>query len=134
MASSNAIRPLVERIVGVCSEVHRELGPGLLEAVYVRCLCRALADAGFTLSLGGVVPIRFRGSRIRVGFQYDMLVERQVLLNIKAVECLLPVHRAQLRTWLMHTGYPAGLLVNFSAPLLTRNSVIRMLARPGPGR
>jgi GxxExxY protein len=111
--------PLTEKIIGAAIEVHRILGPGLLEAAYEECLCRELETADLPFQRQVVLPIIYKGDAIRPGFRADIIVMEQVILEIKAVERLLPIHEAQILTYLKLSGLKKGLLMNFNAmPLI----------------
>ncbi len=103
------------RVIGACIEVHQALGPGLLESAYEHCLARELEIAGLRFTRQRVVPVSYKGVELECGYRLDFVVEDELVLEIKAVEQLLPVHDAQLITYLKLTGVPAGLLVNFHA-------------------
>ena len=116
---------ITERIIGVAITVHRELGPGLLESAYEECLCIALADDGLEFERQGMIPIRFRGRDITPGFRFDILVEKKVILEIKSVESVLKIHKAQLLTYLRMTGLRVGLILNFNSSVL-RDGIHRL--------
>ena len=109
---------LTEKIIGCAIEVHRTLGPGLLESVYRECLILELERKGLRVDSEKYVPLDYRGQRITSGLKLDLLVEGTVVVEVKAVERSHPAHRAQLITYLKLTGCPAGLLLNFSATTL----------------
>ena len=109
---------LSERVIGLAIEVHRGLGPGLLESVYESCLCQELAAAGITFQAQVPIPVSYKGRRLDVAFRADIIVEQKLLLEIKSVEKLLPVHESQILTYLRIGGYPTGLLINFNTRLL----------------
>ena len=118
---------LTEKIIGVAIDVHRELGPGLLESVYQRCLAIALREAGLNVEEERPVPICFRGQRISDdGYRLDMLVEDTVILEIKSVAALTDVFKKQLLTYLKLTGKPIGLLINFNEVVL-KNGIKRII-------
>jgi len=125
MNMAAGINQLTERIIGVAIAVHRELGPGLLESAYEECLAIALKEDGLAFDRQGIIPIRFRGHEITPGFRFDLLVERQVILEIKAVEAVLKIHKAQVLTYLRMTGLPVGLILNYHAPVL-RDGIHRL--------
>ena len=112
--------PLTEKIIGAAIEVHRQLGPGLLESVCEECLCQefGLRGIGFRRQVG--VPILYKGTAVEPGFRADVIVEDTVLLELKAVESLAAVHEAQILTYLKLSGLRTGLLINFNATPLTR--------------
>jgi GxxExxY protein len=109
---------LTERVVGCCIAVHRELGPGLLESVYDRCVAIELRRSGLSYQRQSPVPIRYRGDLVDANLVLDFLVEKCLVLEIKAVESIHPVHVAQLITYLKLSGHRVGLLINFNVPLL----------------
>jgi GxxExxY protein len=106
---------LTERIIGLAIEVHRQAGPGLLESVYAACLAFELEQAGIPLLRQVGVPVFYKGMRIPMGFRADILVADTIILEIKAVPALLPVHEAQLLTYLRMSDLSVGLLMNFHA-------------------
>lgn len=111
-------RELTERIIGLAIEVHRTTGPGMLESVYESCLCHELtqADIAFERQVG--IPVIYKGVQFDEGFRADILVDRQVVVEIKAVAKLIPVHDTQVLTYLRMSGLRVGLLFNFHARLL----------------
>ena len=119
---------LTQSIIRCAIEVHREMGPGLLESVYKECLIEELKAAGLAVEVGKAVPITFKGRKIATSLFVDLLVERQVVIELKAVDSLHAVHEAQLITYLKLTGCPAGLLINFNAVLLKEG--LRRLDHP----
>jgi GxxExxY protein len=131
MNEAERLNLLTERIIGVCIDVHSELGPGLLESVYEECLCLALDAAFIGYVRQGSVPVVFRGQQIDQGFRFDLLVEREVIVEVKAVEQIMSIHKAQVLTYLKLTGAPLGLLINFHVPVLKEG--IRRLVNPASG-
>jgi GxxExxY protein len=109
---------LTSNIIKLAIAVHRRLGPGLLENVCEECLCFEFGRNGLAFERQVPVPVVYDAVRLECGFRIDVLVERTVLIEIKAVERLLPVHNAQVLTYLKLTGCPVGLLVNFDAVTL----------------
>jgi GxxExxY protein len=109
---------LTERVIGLAIDVHRTVGPGLLESVYVECMALELkhADIGFQSQV--TVPVMYKGTTIPLGFRADIIVENAIILEIKAVTALLPAHEAQILTYLRMSRIRIGLLVNFHAPRL----------------
>jgi GxxExxY protein len=108
-------RGLTERIIGLAIEVDRHTGPGLAESVYAACLAFELEHTGIPLLRQAGVPVFYKGTRTPLGFRADILVADTVVLEIKGVPALLPVHEAQLLTYLRMSGLPVGLLLNFHA-------------------
>ena len=113
-------------VIGVAIEVHRHLGPGLLESVYQAALSRELWLRRIRFEQQVSVRIEYKGLRLRTAVRLDLLVEESVVVEIKAVEHLAPIHRSQLLTYLKVTGYPVGLLINFNVHLL-RSGMRRLL-------
>ncbi len=98
--------------------VHREMGPGLLEAVYEYCLCKELDTMGLNVESQYRLPLYYKGENLQKDFRLDILVENHVLIEIKAVEKLLPVHDAQVISYLKLSNLKIGLLINFNVPVL----------------
>jgi GxxExxY protein len=109
---------LTERVIGFAIEVHRELGPGLLESAYEGCLCFEFARNGIKYAQQVPLPIVYKTFRLDCGYRMDIVVEGQLVLEIKAVERLVPVHAAQMLTYLRLSGHRLGLLMNFNCPVL----------------
>ena len=109
---------LTEQSIGAATQVHRELGPGLLESSYETCLCYEHAQNGLKIERQKVIPISYRGVKLDAGYLLDFLIEDLVILEIKAVSELLPVHEAQLLSYLKQIGGGRGLLINFNVKLL----------------
>jgi len=105
-------------IIGSAIEVHRLLGPGLLESVYEECLAIELRLKGLRFQRQTPVPLEYKGHRIGADLKIDLFVEQCVVVELKAIEKLLPVHDAQLLTYLRLTSKSVGLLINFNVPLL----------------
>jgi GxxExxY protein len=120
-------RDLTQRIVNGAIAVHRELGPGLLEGAYRACLVHELGRAGLDVAVEVPVPIQYRGLRLDCGYRADVVVDDRVVLELKAVERLLPIHDAQLLTYLKLSGLRVGMLMNFNARTLKDG--LRRLAR-----
>ncbi|MBF0325373.1 MAG: GxxExxY protein [Alphaproteobacteria bacterium] len=118
--------PITDRIIGCAIEVHRSLGPGLLESAYEECLCYELAQAGIACKRQVPLPVRYKEVRLDCGYRMDVVVEDKVVLELKTVERLLPVHDAQVLTYLRLSGLAVGLLVNFNVPAL-RQGIKRLV-------
>lgn len=125
--SVEGVNAITERIIGAAIAVHRALGPGLLEKAYERCLALEFEASGLRFERQVPVPLRYRGRIIRRAFVMDMVVEGQVILEIKAVKALDPVFTAQMLTYLKLTGHPVGLLLNFYAKVLTQGGIRRLV-------
>ncbi len=110
--------PVSNQIIGCAIEVHRHLGPGLLESVYEKALAFELASRGVKVAAQVPVPVSYKGNALDCGFRIDLLVEDTVVVELKSVEALAPVHQAQLLTYLRLSGRRIGLLLNFNVPLL----------------
>jgi GxxExxY protein len=109
---------LTHDIIAAAIEVHRALGPGLLESTYEACLCHELFSKGVPFERQLILPVQYKGVNINCGFRLDLLVDRSIVVEIKAVDTLLPIHEAQLLTYLKLGGWHLGLLINFNVPLL----------------
>ncbi len=109
---------LTEQIIGAAIRVHRELGPGLLESTYEECLCHELSLCDLNIERQKAIPIFYKGIKLDTGYRIDLVVEGKVIVEIKAVSGLLPVHEAQLLSYLKQIGGGRGLLINFNVKLL----------------
>jgi GxxExxY protein len=118
--------PLSRRVIGLALEVHRELGPGLLESTYEACLARELELAGISFLQQATLPVTYKGMTIECGYRVDLLIENALIIELKAVRELDPIHEAQLITYLKLSGIKTGLLINFNTRLL-KNGIKRMV-------
>jgi GxxExxY protein len=109
---------LTERIIGAAIEVHRALGPGLLESTYQACLAREFLLCGLPFEQERPLPVEYKGVHLDCGYRLDFVVAGKVIVELKAVDGLHPVHEAQLLTYLKLAGCRVGLLINFNVPLL----------------
>lgn len=107
-----------DRIVGGAIRVHRALGPGLLESAYQACLVHELTLDGLTVKQEVEIPVVYRGMEVKPGFRADLIVESEIIVEVKAVAKLLPIHEAQLLTYMKLTEIKTGLLLNFNAQVL----------------
>jgi GxxExxY protein len=114
-------------IIGAAIEVHRQLGPGLLESAYEQCLCHELHICGLPFQRQVDLPVSYKGIKLDCGYKIDLIVCDQVVVELKAIERILPLHEAQLLTYLKLSDKPVGLLINFNVPLLTRGIIRRVL-------
>ncbi|MGL4513891.1 MAG: GxxExxY protein [Lacipirellulaceae bacterium] len=112
-------------IVDAALAVHNELGPGLLESAYEACLCFELTLRGLRVGRQVELPVSYRGHNVDAGYRLDLLVEDLVVVELKSVEQILPIHKAQLLSYLKLSGKPLGLRINFDVPLL-RDGVTRL--------
>jgi GxxExxY protein len=109
---------ITETIIGAAIKVHRVLGPGLLESAYAACLAFEIADSGLKVETEKPLPVVYRQVRLDCGYRLDLLVEEKVIVEIKAIERLMPIHQAQLLSYLKISGIKVGLLINFNVMLL----------------
>ena len=117
--------PLTSTVIGAAIYVHRMLGPGLLESAYEDCLAWTLTSRGVAVHRQRILPVRFEGQQIESAYRIDLLIENAVIVEIKTVERILPVHEAQLRTYLRLSGIKTGLLLNFLVPVM-KDGIRRM--------
>jgi GxxExxY protein len=110
--------PLTERVIGLAIAVHRALGPGLLESAYEECFCLELREADIPFARQVPLPVLYKGIRLDCGYRLDVVLERDLIVEIKAVERLLPIHEAQILTYLRLSSIRTGLLVNFNSVVL----------------
>jgi GxxExxY protein len=111
---------ITESIIGAAIDVHRALGPGLLESAYETCLSFDLVERGLRIERQRSLPFVYKGSRLDCGYRVDLVVEEAVIVEVKAVEQLLPIHAAQLLSYLRLSDLPVGLLINFDVTALQR--------------
>jgi GxxExxY protein len=121
-----SINEITEKIIGAAIAVHKELGPGLLESAYEACLVYELVQSGLKVESQKSLPVSYRGVQVDCGYRIDLLVEDQIILELKAVEKMEPIHEAQLLSYLKLSGYKIGLLINFNVRLL-RNGIRRFV-------
>lgn len=114
------------QVVGAAIEVHRHLGPGLLESAYEECLCHELKLRGLSFDRQKELSVRYKDSRLDCGYRLDVVVEGAVILELKSVKKLEPIHEAQLLTYLKLSDLKLGLLLNFNVPLM-RNGIQRIV-------
>ena len=121
------VNELTEAIIGAAIEVHRALGPGLLESTYEMCLCRELSLREIPFGRQVPIPVEYKGVKLDCGYRADFVVDGTILLEIKAIDSLLPIHDAQLLTYLRLGGWQIGLLINFNVELLKHGLRRRIL-------
>ena len=119
------INRVTGEIIDAAIAVHRELGPGLLESAYESCLAFELCDRGLRVEHQVELPVMYRGHRVEAGYRLDLLVEKLVIVELKAVESLTPIHQAQLLSYLKLSKKAVGLLINFNTKLL-KDGIVRL--------
>jgi len=112
------LNTITERIIGAAIEVHKVLGPGLMESAYEECLCRELALRGIGVERQLPLPVEYKGARLDCAYRVDLLVEQSVVVEIKSLSSIERIHEAQLLTYLKLGGWKLGLLINFNVPRL----------------
>ena len=117
-APMDELNALSHEIIGAAIEVHRALGPGLLESAYHECVCRELVIRGIPFQKEVVLPLEYKGVHLECGYRIDLVVAGQIVVECKSVEALAPIHDAQLLTYLRLGRYKLGLLINFNVVLL----------------
>jgi GxxExxY protein len=118
MELSPQLNALTGRIIGAAIEVHRQFGPGLLESTYARCLQMEFEWQRLPYVTQYPVPLKYKGVVLDTVYRIDLVVEGAVVVELKCLDRLLPIHEAQLLTYLRLTGFPVGLLINFNVPRL----------------
>ncbi len=115
---------LTERVIGCAIEVHKALGPGLLESTYERCLAKELSEAGIMFESQAPLPVKYKGEQLDCGYRIDLLIEKNLVVELKAVDELSAVHKAQILTYMKLLNAKVGLLINFNKKLL-KNGIKR---------
>lgn len=118
--------PLTEQVIGAAIEVHRILGPGLLESAYEECLCYELSQRGLVFQRQVALPVVYKTVELDCGYRIDLLVQERLIVELKTVERLLPIHEAQLLTYMKLRAIGTGLLLNFNVPVL-KSGIKRMV-------
>lgn len=116
---------LTEQIVGAAIEVHKALGPGLLESVYEECLCHEFHLRGLHFQRQVTVPVIYKAVALDCGYRLDLIVQDMVILELKSIARVLPIHEAQLLTYLKLLDKPVGFIINFNVPALRRGGIVR---------
>ena len=124
------VNELTELLIGCAIEVHRTLGPGLLESAYEVCLCRELSLRGIPFKRQVAIPVEYKGVKLDCGYRADLIVASLILVEIKAVDQLAPIHEAQLLSYLKLIGLKVGLLINFNERVLTHGIRRKVLGPP----
>lgn len=115
---TQSFNQITERVIGACIDIHEQLGPGLLESAYEECLCHELSLLGISFERQKPLPVAYKAVKLDCGYKMDLVVENKIIVELKAVEQLLPIHEAQLLTYLKLSGLTLGLLINFNVPVL----------------
>ncbi len=119
-------RQLTDQIIGAAIEVHKSLGPGLLESAYLMCMARELDLRNIKFEKELPLPVEYKGIKLSCGYRLDLLVDQKVIVELKSVDAIENVHKAQLLTYLKLTGCKVGLLINFNVSLL-KNGIERLV-------
>jgi len=117
---------ITSKIIGAAIEVHKSLGPGLLERTYEECLCIELEENGLNYEKQLLLPIRYKNRELKDAYRIDVLVEKEVIVELKSVEKILNIHKAQLLTYMKLSNKKLGLLMNFNVDLL-KNGIKRLI-------
>ena len=117
---------LSNRVIGCALEVHRNLGPRLLESTYEQCLAHELKISGIPFRLQHPLPVEYKGIKLDCGYRIDLLVDHSIIVELKSVEKIMPIHQAQLLTYMKLSGISIGLLMNFNVKYL-KNGIKRMV-------
>jgi GxxExxY protein len=112
---------LTEKIIGLCIDVQKHLGPGLLESAYEECLCYELAESKVLFERQKAVGIHYKNLNLDCGYRIDILVNNEVILELKSVEKILPIHEAQILTYMKLSKIKVGLLINFNSLVVSKN-------------
>ena len=118
---------LSNRVIGCAIDVHRVLGPGLLESAYEQCLARELSLSHISFEVQAPLPVEYKGVRLDCGYRIDLFVDKQLIIELKAVEKLLPIHQAQILTYMKLANVSVGLLMNFNVELLKDGGIRRFV-------
>src|SRR5579872_3228682 len=121
------LEDLTEQVIGAAIEVHKVLGPGLMESAYEECLCHEFHLRGISFERQVSLPVEYKGIKLDCGYRIDVVIENAVVLELKCVERVLPVHQAQLLTYLKIAHKPVGFIINFNVPVLARGIYRRVL-------
>jgi GxxExxY protein len=124
--AKNRANALSNEIIGAAIEVHRELGPGLLESAYEECLCYELGLRGISSERQVPLPVEYKGLKLDCGYRIDLLVDDLIIIELKSVTKIEPVYEAQLLTYLRFKGAWLGMIINFNVPLL-KNGIKRIV-------
>ncbi|MGD2088681.1 MAG: GxxExxY protein [Candidatus Aminicenantes bacterium] len=134
MDKAGRLNMITDKIIGVAIDVHRALGPGLLESTYEACMGYDLVERGLKVEQQKPLPVTYKNVKLDCGYRLDLLVEEEVIVELKSVEKLLPIHRAQVMSYLKLSGFAVTLLINFNVDIL-KNGIQRIVNNfPSPLR
>ncbi len=120
------VNKTTESIIGAAIEVHRHLGPGLLESAYEECMCEELSLRKIPFKRQVNLPVTYKGKKLDIGYRIDLLVNNEVVVELKTVESILPIHEAQTLTYMRLGGWQVGLILNFNVTIL-KNGIKRLV-------
>lgn len=126
MKFSDSLSAISELVIGSAIRVHRELGPGLLESAYEACLLYEMSAAGLDVETQKPLPITYQGVHLDCGYRLDLVVENKIILELKSIEKLLPIHQAQILSYLKLSGHTLGFLLNFNVEIM-KNGIRRIV-------
>jgi GxxExxY protein len=127
MMTQNTVNDLSRNIIGFAFDIHKELGPGLLESIYEKCLFHLLVTNGFEVQRQKTIPLNFHGLLLDCDLRYDLLVNDLIIVELKTVEEILPIHEAQLLTYLKLLKKPKGILLNFNCVNIYKEGQITLV-------
>ena len=120
------VNRLSSQVIGAAIEVHKILGPGLLESAYEECLAHELQLRGLSVERQKLLPLVYKGKQLDCGYRLDLVVENAIILELKSCDAIEPIHKAQVLTYLKLSGLSLGLLLNFNVPVM-RESIVRLV-------
>jgi GxxExxY protein len=126
MTEKEKLNQITDTIIGAAVDVHRTFGPGLLESAYEACLVFELAERGLKVEQQKTLPVVYRGVKLDCGYRLDILIEESVIVEVKSIDQIAPIHKAQLLSYLKLSGCKVGLLINFNVKVL-KDGVVRMV-------
>ena len=120
------INKLSSKVIGAAIEVHKHLGPGLLESAYEECLCHELGLRDTSLERQKALPIIYKGKELDCGYRLDVVVDKQLIVELKSIEKIMPIHKAQLLTYLKLSDVRLGLILNFNVTMM-KEGIVRVV-------
>ena len=126
MTEKEKLNQITEAVIGAAVDIHRTLGPGLLESAYEACLVFELVEHGLKIEQQKPLPVVYRGVKLDCGYRLDILIEESVIVEVKSIDQIAPVHKAQLLSYLKLSGCKVGLLINFNVKVL-KDGIVRMV-------